>query len=69
MSKDIAVEVIACIAEARDPTVGELFNVAQRIWRDVRGERSAFAWGELERDGPERLFYLQVAHAALRGTD
>ena len=69
MNKDIAAEVIACIAEGRDPTVGELFDVAERIWRDVSGERNAFSWSALERDRPERLFCLQAAHAALRGTD
>lgn len=63
----IAPEVIACIAEGRDPSVDELFRVAGQIWTDMRGSRSAFAWGELTSDSSERLVSLRAAQAALAG--
>lgn len=63
----IAPEVIDCIAEGRDPSVDELFRVAGQIWTDIRGPRSAFAWGELTHDSSERLLSLRAAQAALAG--
>jgi len=64
----IAPEVIDCIAEAREPSVAELCRVAALIWSDIRGTRSAFAWGELAADSSERLLSLKAAHIALTGT-
>lgn len=63
----IASEVIDCIAEGRAPSVDELFRVADHIWTDIRGPRSAFTWGELTADSSERLLTLRAAQAALAG--
>ena len=65
----IAREVIDCIAHGRDPSSDELASVASRIWNDIRGSRSAFAWGELGHDSSERLLSLKAAHAALSGSN
>ena len=65
----IAGPVVDCIANGRDPTLDELFQVAERIWRDAKGERSAFSWGQLPTDSAERVLSLRAAQAALRGTD
>jgi hypothetical protein len=62
----IAPEVIACIAEGRDPTITELNRVAEQIWSDVQAARPAFAWGEAV-SGSQRLLALKVAQAALTG--
>jgi hypothetical protein len=62
-----APEMIACIAEGREPTIDELFRVADRIGADLRGTRSAFAWGELKGDNSERLLTLRAAMTALTG--
>jgi hypothetical protein len=63
----IAPEVIDCIADGRSPTVEELYRVADHIWSDVRGSRSAFTWGELTHDNSERLLSIRAAQAALVG--
>lgn len=63
----IAPEVIDCIAEGRPPSVEELFRVADQVWLDIRGAKSAFSWGELTHDSSERLLTLRVAQAALAG--
>ena len=60
-------QVIACIREGRAPLADELALVADRIWRDVQGTRSAFAWGDLSEDNAERILVTQVARAALAG--
>ncbi len=39
----IAGPVVECIADGRDPTIRELFHVAERIWTDIRTTRSAFS--------------------------
>jgi hypothetical protein len=64
----IAREVIECIAEGRDPSADELALVASRIGNDVRGMKSAFAWGELGYDGSEQLLTMRAARAALAGS-
>ncbi len=64
----IAPEMIDCIAEGRSPSAEELFRVADHIWTDLRGPRSAFSWGELTQDSSERLLTLRAAQAALAGT-
>lgn len=62
-----ASEVIDCIAQGRAPSADELARVADHIWTDMRGSRSAFAWGELTADSSERLLTLRAARAALAG--
>ena len=63
-----APEVIDCIAEGRLPSLEELHRVAGHIWSDIKGARSAFAWGELTDDSSDRLLTLRVAEAALAGS-
>jgi hypothetical protein len=63
----IAPEVIACIADGRQPELAELYRVADRIWRDLGGERSAFSWGQLPHGDSSRLLVLRAAQAALNG--
>ncbi|MET0309920.1 MAG: hypothetical protein ABW023_14535 [Sphingomonas sp.] len=65
----VATAVIDCIAQGRIPSDDELHRVAERIWSDMRGTRSAFAWGDLDHDSSERLLSLKAAQAALAGTD
>lgn len=62
-------EVIDCMSAARFPTVPELYIVAERIWTDCEGSRSAFAWGELPTEAPERATALRAAHMALCGSE
>lgn len=64
----IAPELIACIAEGREPSHAELLRVADQIWSDCLGTRSAFAWGELAADSSERLLTLRAAQHALAGS-
>ncbi len=64
---NIAPEIIACMAEGRDPTVHELTRLAARIASEVWGRRSAFAWGGLTSDDSVRLISLRLAHVALIG--
>ncbi|WP_237709163.1 hypothetical protein [Sphingomonas elodea] len=65
MPSTIAPEVIACIAEGRPPTPGELARVAERVRADLGSDRPAFAWGAT--DGPDQLS-LRVAELALLGS-
>lgn len=58
-------EVVDCIGVARAPTVPELYAVAERIWTDCKGARSAFAWGELPADAADRMTALRAAHLAV----
>ncbi|PAX06383.1 hypothetical protein CKY28_17425 [Sphingomonas lenta] len=62
-----AAELVACIGEAREPTVPELFSVAERVWVEGAAERSAFAWGRLPSAHPDRVTALRAAQAALCG--
>lgn len=62
----IAPEVIACIAEGRDPSPAELDRVAHSIWADLKAARPAFAWDKPQSEN-ERLLILRAAHAALTG--
>lgn len=61
-------ELVACIAHAREPTVHELFAVAERVWVESAADRSAFAWGRLPPTDPERVGALRVAQASLCGS-
>ena len=65
----VAGPVIDCIASGRDPTVHELFHVAERIWTEAGAMASALSWSELPVNGVERLRSLRVAIAALSGSD
>lgn len=47
-----ATDVIDCIARDRQPTVWELFVVAERIWCDGGADRSAFGWKQLASSSP-----------------
>ena len=64
----ISDQLVDCIANDRDPTVHELFALAERIWTDAAGLKSAFTWDRLPRDTGDRLFALRAAQLALRGS-
>lgn len=61
-------QLVDCIATGREPTVHELFAVAERMWIDGAAERSAFAWDRLAPDASERLTALRNAQLALTGS-
>ena len=60
--------VIDCVAIDRQPSVQELFRVAQRIWSDGAADRSAFRWGRLAPTDTEKLLALRAAQIALSGS-
>ena len=60
--------VIDCVATNREPSVQELFRVAQRIWSDAAADRSAFRWGRLASSDTEKLHALRAAQIALCGS-
>lgn len=60
--------VVDCVASDREPTVQELFQVAQRIWTEGAADRSAFRWGMLPSAGSEKLLALRAAQVALSGS-
>ena len=62
-------QLVDCIANDRDPTVRELFALAERMWTDASGARSAFAWGGLPPASTDRLVALRSAQLALSGSD
>jgi hypothetical protein len=62
-------EVIECVSEGREPTVHELFCLAERIWQESNAHRPAFAWGTLAPTDPDRVGSLRAALAATMGTD
>lgn len=64
----IAKEVVACVAEGREPSVAELFRVAEIIGTEAAGERSIFRWADMAIDSAERLLCIQAAQAALSGS-
>lgn len=61
--------VLDCIADGRDPTIHELFHVAERIWTDTRSTQSAFSWSYLPAHGSERPASLRAARVALSGSE
>jgi hypothetical protein len=67
VSRLFASEVVSCVSEGRDPTVHELFAVAERIWVEGADQRSAFGWGSLSTASSERLGALRAAQLALCG--
>ena len=64
----IADQLVDCIANDRDPTVQELFALAERMWTEGSAGRSAFAWGCLPPDSTDRLRSLRAAQLALSGS-
>ncbi len=60
--------VIDCVATDREPSVQELFRVAERIWSDGAANRSAFRWGRLASGDTEKLLALRAAQIALCGS-
>lgn len=60
-------QIIKCISTGREPTVQELFQVAERIWIDGAIGRSAFSWGRLPSGSHDRLVALRGAQLALSG--
>lgn len=65
----ISDQLVDCIANDRDPTVQELFALAERIWTDASGTRSAFTWERLPPDISDRLVALRAAQLALSGSN
>lgn len=65
----IAPEIIGCIADGREPNVGEVSVVAQRILEEVRGQTSAFGWGQDVMDSSIQLLSVRAARAAMAGAD
>jgi hypothetical protein len=63
----ISAAIIYCMVEGRTPSCSELMGVAERIWTDMKGTRSAFAWGDPANDPSDRLIILRAAQAALTG--
>lgn len=64
----IAPEIVACIREARHPTIYEVTRLAERIRTEVYGAVSAFAWGGSRNEHIERTLSLRFALAALTGS-
>lgn len=60
-------QLVDCMANGRDPTVQELFTIAEWIWTDGAAGRSAFSWGRLHPASGDRLQALRGAHLALSG--
>lgn len=63
----VAPELVACIREARYPTVHEVTRLADRIRMEVYGGASAFAWSATRDDDAERILSFRFAQAALVG--
>lgn len=61
--------LVGCVAEGRDPTVHELFYVAQRIWSEGAVDRPVFAWATLPSGSPDRVLAVRAAHLALCGSN
>lgn len=61
-------QVIDCMASGRNPTVQELFVIAERIWTDGASGRSAFSWGRLPPNSDDRRNALRGAQLALTGS-
>lgn len=56
--------LIACMADARAPTQGEIEALARRIGSDMNGEHAAIGWRALSNDSPEWRRALAAARAA-----
>ena len=62
-------EIIECMGTGRDPTVQELYAVAERIWTDGSAGRSALSWGRLALNSGDRLKAIRGAQLALYGDE
>jgi len=60
--------LIDCVATGRDPTLQELLDVAERIWRETGQSRSAFAWRDVPSAADARAQAIRLALTALRGS-
>ncbi len=60
-------QLVDCMANGRDPTARELFDVAERIWTDGAAERSTFSWEDLHPKSSDRLIAFRSAQLALSG--
>lgn len=60
--------LVDCVATGRDPTVQELFDVAERIWSEVGQVRSAVAPAGLPSESEGRAQAIRLALVALRGS-
>lgn len=56
--------LVACMADARAPTPGEIEALAERIRSDLSGVYVSNGWHELSDDSPERHRALAAARAA-----
>ena len=63
----IAPEIIACIREARTPTVMELHRVADVIEREMTGHLPFFKWSDPEVGRRQRVHALAFALGPLCG--
>lgn len=59
--------LVDCVTNGREPTVGELFGMAGRIWCETAAERSAFAWEQLEPASEQRVVAIRLPLTAMRG--
>lgn len=62
-------EIIECMGTGRNPTVQELYAVAERIWTDGSAGRSALSWGRLALNSGDRLKAIRGAQLALCGDE
>lgn len=60
-------QLVACLSEGRDPTVGELLDLAARIWIEGEQGRSALGWRGLPSASTDRTLALRMAKLALCG--
>jgi hypothetical protein len=63
----VAPEILACIREARDPTIQELGRLAERVRLEIFGSSPAFAWASPDEQNAERTVSFRVAQVALTG--
>jgi hypothetical protein len=63
----IAPELVACIADGREPTLQELGRLADRIASDLVGHQSISPWSSPTDGSRVRAISYRVAQAALFG--
>lgn len=61
----VAPELIACIREARHPTIHELGRLAESIRSEIYGAASAFAWAGARDERYKRQMSMRFVQAAL----
>jgi hypothetical protein len=57
----VAPEIIACVGEGREPTAQELGRLADRVRREIWGQRPVVAWTPEPRDAATRLASFRIA--------